>query len=92
MRTNCDCYRRIDPSGLWNPEELIGAKVRVRSLPVSSFFGRFESDREYTIGEIWFRVSVDGKALTVIILKEVPGIEVTWKDLEIIELTSKEGK
>jgi hypothetical protein len=83
MSTNCECKRLVGPWGTWGYEELIGAHVVVSSMPVSNFKFGFDSERVYTIEDIYFRVSNDGKAITVVTLKEYPNMIFTWKDLEI---------
>lgn len=89
MLNSCRNSRIVGPSGIWEYEQLIGAKVKVSSLPVSNFFGCFSgggSNDLLTIKDIYFRISLDGKTITVIELTEYPGKIFTWKDLEIIEL------
>lgn len=84
------CNRRVkDPSGSWEYSQLLGAKVHVKSLPVSNFFCNINSSDIMTIENIYFRVSLDGKTITVIELAEMPGKIFTWRDLEIIELSCK---
>ena len=83
------CGKRIkDPSGNWEYEKLIGAKVSVKSLPVSNFFGCFDGSGYKTIKNIYFRISIDGKTITVIELEEYPDKIFTWRDLEVIELSN----
>ena len=41
MLNSCRNSRIVGPSGIWEYEQLIGAKVKVSSLPVSNFFGCF---------------------------------------------------
>ena len=86
---NCRAKRLISPYGSWKPEELIGARVRVRSLPVSNFIYNFDADQLFTISNIYIRISMDGKAITVIELDESPGHVFTWKDLEIESILVK---
>lgn len=88
-RTNCDCKCIKTPSGLWGIDNLLGAKVYVRSMPVSNFFA-IDSDRLCTISKIFFRVTIDGKTITVIELKEYPGKEFTWKDLLVEKLANRD--
>lgn len=88
MLNSCKNSRIVGPSGIWEYEQLIGAKVKVNSLPISNFFGCFSGRCKdlLTIKDIYIRISLDGKAITVIELVEYPGKIFTWKDLEIIEL------
>lgn len=80
-----------NPSGSWTFEQLIDAKVRVKSSSVGNFmscFG-FDSSKLVTIGNIYFRISMDGKAFTVIEIKELPDKVFLWKDIEVVELSNK---
>lgn len=87
MLNSCKNARIVSPSGVWEYEQLIGAKVKVKSMPISNFFGCFSGVNELlTIKDIFFRISLDGKTITVIELVEYPGKIFTWKDLEVVEL------
>lgn len=87
MFSDCKTKRIVGPSGIWEYSQLIGAKVRVNSMPISNFFGCFSGVNDLlTIKDIYFRISLDGKTITVIELVEYPGKIFTWKDLEIVEL------
>lgn len=89
MNSNCKNKRIIGPSGNWDYYQVIGAKVRIQSLPVSNFFGCMNSTTDfYTISDIYFRISLDGKTITVIELEEYPGRFFTWKDLEVVEINT----
>lgn len=82
--SNCGCKRDIDPAGIWDYKNLIGAKVRVKSMPMSNFHRGVFGD--CTIEDIYFRISIDGKVITVIRLKEYPELFFTWKDLEVLSV------
>ena len=86
--TNCGCSRVIDPSGVWEYYQLIGAKVYIKSTPVSNFFNLQNASSTATIKDIYFRITVDGKTITIIELKEYPGRVFTWKDLMIHEIVN----
>lgn len=87
MFSSCKTKRIVGPSGIWEYSQMIGAKVKVKSMPVSNFFGCFSGVNELlTIKDVYFRISLDGKTITVIELVEYPGKIFTWKDLEIVEL------
>lgn len=89
MNSNCKNKRILGPSGNWDYYQLIGSKVRISSLPVSNFFGCINSVTDlYTISNIYFRISLDGKAITIVELEEYPGKFFTWKDLEVIEINT----
>lgn len=90
IKSNC-CNNKnrlkvTSPSGIWELDQLIGAKVLIKSIPVSNFFGTCRMNDLMTISKILFRVSLDGKAITIIELEEFPGKTFLWKDLEIVEL------
>lgn len=72
--------------------DIIGAHVKVKSMPVSNFKKGFDADQVFTIKDIIFRISMDGKAISVIILEECPDMYFTWKDLEVIGITVKEDE
>ena len=90
--SNCDCKRIICPDGVWDTNDLIGAHVTISSMPASNFFTSQDALKICTIKEIYFRVSLDGKAITVIELNEFPGIIFTWKDLKIEGLVYEESE
>lgn len=87
-----DCYcnpykRSYGPAGLWTIGQMIGAKVKLKSLPIMNtiscdtrVFGTC------TIHNIMFRVTQDGKTITTIELEEAPGTYFTWKDLEVLNV------
>lgn len=90
--SNCLNQRITGPSGTWDYIQLLGAKVRINSLPISNFFGTMCSvSDEFTVKDIYFRISLDGKVITLVELVEYPGKFFTWKDLDVIEVnvTSK---
>lgn len=86
---NCKNIRLTDPSGNWEYEQLLGAKVILKSTPISNFFKncKVNSETTNTIKDIYFRISIDGKAITIIELEELPGKFFTWRDIEIYELS-----
>ena len=86
---NCKAKRLVGPYGSWKLEELIGAHVRISSMPISNFAKGFDCYQICTIKEILFRISNDGKTITVIILNEFPDYFFTWKDLEVIGIVVK---
>lgn len=85
--TNCGCSRVVNPSGIWEYYQLIGAKVYIKSMPVSNFFN-LQNSTKGTIKDILFRITLDGKTITVVELEEYPGKVFTWKDLMIYELVN----
>ncbi len=105
--SNCGCIRYADPSGIWDYNSLIGAKVQIKSASYStscykdvnynvkttkennSSIFKLSMDKTFTIEDIYFRCSLDGKVITVILLEDCPGCVFTWKDLELIDVPSK---
>lgn len=84
------CNKRVkDPSGNWDFLQLIGAKVHVKSVSITNFFCRINSSDLFTIKNIYFRISLDGKAMTIIELAELPDKVFNWRDLEVVELNNK---
>jgi hypothetical protein len=86
--SNCGCKRYMDPAGIWDFQNMIGAQVKVKSMPISNFSSGIMASDTYTIGDIYFRVSLDGKTITIIRLRELPDLFFTWKDLEVIKTMS----
>lgn len=78
-----------NPSGSWNYEQLIGAKVKVVSTSVNNMFRCFDSSNTLTIKEILFRISTDGKVIPVVILSEIPDKAFIWKDLVVLEVRNE---
>ena len=78
----------LDPSGIWEYKQLLGAKVKIKSLTVSNLFYTFNTSDICTIKDIHFRVSIDGKTITIVELDQYPGKVFTWRDLEIQEITN----
>lgn len=85
---NCKCKCVKDPSGVWDYQDLIGAKVTVKSMPVGNFFKMSSTSKNYIIKDIYFRCSLDGKVITLIELEgdEFEGIYFNWKDLIVIDI------
>lgn len=86
---NCTAKRLVGPYGSWTKEELIGAHVMVSSMPISNFSKGIDGHQTCTIKDIIFRVSNDGKAITLVILDQYPGCTFGWKDLEVIGIVVK---
>lgn len=78
----------MDPAGIWDYQNMIGAQVKVKSMPISNFSSGIMASNIYTIDDIYFRVSLDGKTITIIRLRELPDLFFTWKDLEVIKTMS----
>lgn len=89
--SNCSCKRIFNPSGIWTLEDLVGSRVKIHSLPLSNFVA-MDCNEIFTIDRIEFRVTMDGKAITIIFLKGFPDIEFTFKDLIIESLIIEDKK
>lgn len=76
------------PAGLWTPRHLVGAVVRIKSTSVSSGLFGYDSESLYKIADIGFRISKTGKSFAVIRLEGITDREFTWKDLEILSITT----
>lgn len=87
---NCDCKRIICPDGIWTAEDLVGAHVKIMSMGANNLFSIPNASRTCTIEGISFRVSLDGKAFTIVKLKEYPDLTFTLKDLMIIGIEEHE--
>ena len=84
---NCECKRIIDPAGTWEYCNMIGAMVKILSIPVGDF-KPLTKGTNCIIEDVYFRISTDGKVITVVKLKEYPDFLFTFKDLEIIEVNN----
>ena len=82
IRNCCECNF---VNGTWKYEDIIGAKVRVRSLPVANRFSGISGNTIYTIEELIFQISDDGKTIVIVKLKGTDCL-FTFKDLEVISL------
>lgn len=58
-------------------------------MPVSNFAGGFDCHQVCTIKDIIFRISTEGKTITIILLDQFPDYFFTWKDLEVIGIVVK---
>lgn len=82
--------RRIqDPEGTWDYKHIIGAKVKVKSTPIDNFSEEINTTDVYTVKDILFRVSLDGKVVTRVVLAEAPRDILTWKDLIVVDISPK---
>lgn len=81
------CKGRVrGPSGIWKYNQLIGATVYIKSSPSCNFFSLKDATKEYVIKDIYVKISLDGKAITVIEIDGIPGKVFTWRDLEIVRI------
>lgn len=75
-------FATVSPSGMWNKEDLIGGKVKIKSGPV-------DAEEIYTIENIVFSLSDDGKCVTLIKIKEL-GKMFYWDNLIILKTGNNE--
>lgn len=80
-----NCYECNFVNGTWKYEDLIGAKVKVTSLPVANRFSGISGSTIYIIEELIFQISDDGKTVVIVKLKGTDCL-FTFKDLEVISL------
>lgn len=78
-------FKVTSPSGIWDYANLLGASVKIKSLPVKFGFA-YAADELYEIEDIGFRISRTGQLYTGIRLKGVKNREFVWKDLEVVGL------
>lgn len=86
-----DNERRIsdqETSGVITLQRMIGAKCYIRSVSAMNGWRWDENaiGKEYTVKEIGFRISVDGKCFTIVVLDGIDDRIFTLKDLEFVEL------
>lgn len=84
--SKCECKQ--DPAGTWNYSDLIGSGVKVKSMPISNFCA-IDANQTFKIQDIYFRASLDGKMITIVKLKELPGMFFTLRDLELVGIKRK---
>ena len=75
-----------EQSGLINIQELVGAKVHIISVTMQNCNYHGTSKDVYTVGNIYFRVTLDGKCHTLVSLAEIPEMTFKLTDLEFVEL------
>ncbi len=86
MRKFCD---DATSTGLVEYNNLVGAKVAIRgSIMNNGFFKETGKDLK-TIKEIIFRVGLDGKTFSRVLLEECPGLVFTLKELTICQLSGE---
>ena len=85
------CWSKIE--GTWSYREMIGAKFRVKSLPLS-IGGKLQkgcgfrySNMILTLKDVYFRASTDGKVIPLFRMEEVCGRLFLPRDLELLEVS-----
>lgn len=81
--------RKSNPQGTWSYDHIKGAKVKVKSTPIANLDDTINTTDTYTVEDVYFNVSIDGKVVTLIKLKEAPDDILTWKDVYIVDIRSK---
>lgn len=88
-----DDERLIDwneSSGVIDYSQLIGAKVKIRRISGRTNWKGI-SNRIYTIINIKFRISVDGKCFAVVYLDDCPNDSFILADLYILKIKENNG-
>lgn len=69
-------------------DKLIGAQVKVINLTMQNgLFWKEGVDEIYTVSDIKFRVSIDGKCHTIVYLDEFKDRSFTLKDLKFVKIS-----
>ena len=79
----------LEPTIIYDKEELIGSTVRLKSVSMQNCQCGgtiLSSSKDYTIKDVEFRLSLDGKCFTLISLEGVTDRRFTLKDLVIKSL------
>ena len=63
------CISITSPLGLWEYRNLIGAKVKIGSLPIGYGLFGYDSEAIYVIEDIFVRMSKFGKSYAVVRLE-----------------------
>ena len=80
--------RRLEENS-WEIDNLIGKKVRI--LRSQAWKGGVRKCRAfYTVSEVFFRISLDGKVICSVLLEELPDDIFTLKDIALYETNVKE--
>lgn len=58
-------------SGLYDVKSLIGAKVKIKSAPSHEFYMAKDTEQEFTISNIQYRISENGALMSVLTLNEI---------------------
>lgn len=77
------------PSGEVDISKVIGATVRLVSACQAQGWIENVDQKTYTIEDILFRISTDGKTFAIIKLKGLDDKTFTWKDIEFISLNNE---
>lgn len=85
MIRRCEECKCQEIAGTWTYEDLKGAAVRIKSLPIANRFGFRYSDEPYEIDDIIFQVTQTGKTIVIVKLKGTDCL-FTFKDLEVLRL------
>lgn len=86
MFRNSNSKRIKDTAGTWDYDRIVGAKVKVKSIPIVDFNFDVNTSDVYTVKDVIFKISIDGKVITLVRLVEAPGNVFPWKDLMVVEI------
>ncbi len=82
-----------DFEGTWSYKDMIGSKVRLKSVSLS-YVGKLRKDSsfrfagaEMTIKDIYYRVNTEGKIIPLFRMEEVCGKLFLGRDLEVLSLS-----
>lgn len=81
-----EIVNRLDYCNTTSIPDLIGAKVKVGSLTMSNGLKwNRPADEIYTVSDVKFRVTIDGKCHTIVTLAEITDRTFALKDLKLVE-------
>jgi hypothetical protein len=82
------------PSGLVSYDSILGATVKIKCKSMQNAWAikDFTSTSTYTIGDIKFSISIDGKCYAIIALDGIEDRTFKLQDLEIVELNGEDSK
>lgn len=94
MKGFCKDNKRLikfdEASGIIDYAQLLGAKVRVKQISgMTQWIGR--RNTLYTVQDIKFRILLDGKCYTLVILEECPENVFLLKDIEIESINEEDN-
>jgi len=68
--------------------KIVGAKVRIKSTTMQNGWDIEKPSEVYTVSEVGFRVTIDGKCHTILAIKELGNRTFALKDIEFVELNT----
>lgn len=86
MKMRKDLIPTTDPCGIWELKNMIGAKVKIKSVSGWNISGTADEDVLYTIEAIDFQINQDKLITAIVKLKEKAGKSYIFPDLEICQI------